>query len=68
MFYYNSVSKERRNSATVPDEGIYVYNNGRAFTEIKFLAEFEDFDMVAFRVSGKNQGSYIITRERVEML
>jgi hypothetical protein len=67
MFYYNSASKERRNSAAAPEEGIYVYNSGRAFTEIKFLAEFEDFDMVVFRV-GKAQGGYIITRERVEVL
>ncbi len=67
MFYYNSTSKERRNSSAIPEEGIYVYNNGRAFTEIKFLAEFEDFDMVVFRVA-KAQGSYIITRERVDGL
>jgi hypothetical protein len=40
MFYYNSSTKERRSSAAVPEEGMYVYNSGKAYTEIKFLAEY----------------------------
>jgi hypothetical protein len=68
MFYYNSTSKERRSSGVVPEEGVYVYSNGRAFTEIKFLAEFEDFEMVVFRVNAKSQGTYIITGEKVDSL
>jgi hypothetical protein len=45
-----------------------VYNNGKASTEIKFLAEFEDFEMVVFKIWGRCQGSYIITGEKVESL
>lgn len=65
MFYFYSSSKERRSSAAVPEERIYVYNSGKIYTEIKFLAEYEDFKMVVFKI-GKSQGTYIITAGKVE--
>ena len=43
MFYYNTITKQRKSSNAVPDSGIYVHNNGKAYVEIKFLAELEDF-------------------------
>jgi len=36
--------------------------------EIKFFAEFEDFDMVIFQMQGKNKGEYTISSEKVEEL
>lgn len=66
MFYYNTSTKERRSSAIIPEEGVFIYNNGKGYTEIKFLAEYEDFDMVVFKV-GKSQGSYILTGEKVDL-
>lgn len=69
MYYYNSATKEKRSSGAIPEDGVYIYNSGRGYTEIKFLAEYEDFDMVAFKVLGnKCQGSYVLAAEKVETL
>lgn len=60
MYYYNSANKKLKSSNAVPDEGIYVH--GAATTvELKFFAEFEDFDMVNFKIQGKQAGSYLLT-------
>ena len=66
MFYFSSITKQRKTSGAIPEGGIYVHNNGRGYVEIKFLAEYEDFDMVTFHLDGKNKGDYTISSERVE--
>ena len=40
LFYYSSVTKQRKTSGAIPEGGIYVHNNGRAYTEVKFVADF----------------------------
>ena len=39
MYYYNSITKQRKSSGAVPEEGVYVHHGGQAYIEIKFLAE-----------------------------
>ena len=67
MYYYNSANKKLKNSNTIPDEGIYVHGSSN-IVELKFYAEFEDFDMVNFKIQGKQAGSYLLTAEKVETL
>ena len=67
MYYYNSTTKKLKSSNAVPDEGIYVHGTNNA-VELKFFAEYEDFDMVNFKVQGKQTGSYLLTAEKVETL
>lgn len=66
LFYFSSVTKQRKSTGAVPEGGIYVHNNGRGYAEIKFLVELEDFDMVLFQLEGKHKGEYTISSERVE--
>jgi len=69
MLYYNSLTKQRKTSGAVPEEGLYLHTNGEAsYIEMKFYAELEDFDMVIFKLSGKNVGEYTLAVERVEQL
>jgi len=39
FFYFSSITKQRKTSGAVPEDGIYVHNNGRGYVEIKFVAE-----------------------------
>jgi predicted metalloprotease len=66
FFYYSSITKQRKTSGCIPEEGIYVHSNGKAYVEIKFAAEFEDFDMVIFHLTGVHKGEYTISSEKVE--
>lgn len=50
MYYYNSVTKQRKSSNACPDSGVYVHHAGKSYVEIKFLAEYDDFDMVIFQL------------------
>lgn len=63
--YYNSVTKHRKSTGAVPEEGVYVHHSGIGYTELKFLAELEDFDMVIFTFQGKAKGDYTISSEKV---
>lgn len=31
MHYYNSITKQRRSSGAVPEEGVYVHHNGQGY-------------------------------------
>ncbi len=31
MYYYNSITKQRKTSGAIPEEGIYVHNSGQAY-------------------------------------
>ena len=69
MYYYNSVTKERKTSGAVPEEGLNLHHTGSGiYSEIKFMAELEDYDMVMFKLKGKYSGEYTLTSERVERL
>ena len=62
MFYFNSATKERKTSGAMPEEGLVLHHNGEGVSfEVKFFAELEDYDMVMFRLKGKNKGEYILT-------
>lgn len=67
MYYYNSTTKQLKSSNAVPEEGVYVHGTNTA-VDLKFFAEFLDFDMVNFKIQGKQTGSYILTAEKVEVL
>ena len=68
FYYYNSTTKQRKPSGAIPDDGLYVHQNGKGYVEVKFIAELEDFDMVVFSLSGKSSGEYIISSEKVSTL
>ena len=61
MYYYSSATKQRKSSNACPEGGIYVHHSGKSYVEIKFLAEFEDFDMVLFQLQGANKGDFTIS-------
>lgn len=61
MYYYNSVTKQRKTSGAIPEEGVYVHHLDKGYTEIKFYAELEDFDMVVFELKGKHNGEYTLS-------
>lgn len=67
MHYYNSTTKQLKSSNAVPEEGVYVHG-ANTTVELKFFAEFLDFDMVNFKIQGRQTGSYILTAEKVETL
>ena len=60
MFYYSSITKQRKTSGAIPEEGVYVHHNGKGYLEMKFVAELEDFDLVIFQLQGKSFGEYTI--------
>ena len=40
MEHYNSLTKERKSSKAVPDDGVFInHNNDACYTEIRFFAE-----------------------------
>lgn len=61
MYYYNSVTKQRKTSGAIPEEGVYVHHLDIGYAEIKFYAELEDFDMVVFELKGKHNGEYTLS-------
>lgn len=40
MYYYSSITKQKKSSGAIPEDGLYINNNGSTYMEIKFLAEF----------------------------
>lgn len=70
LWYYNTVTKQRKNSKTIPDEGLNLMHNGDSvYTEVRFLVDQEDFDCVILQLSdSKLEGDYLVSIEKVEQL
>lgn len=67
MYYYNSTTKERNNSKTIPEEGVFLNHSGDScYIELRFFADQEEgYDYVVFSLKDKWRGSYLISMEKV---
>ena len=63
MHYLNCVTKEKKNSKILPDEGIFInHNNDATYSEIRVFADQEEgFDHVIFELKDSWKGSYVIS-------
>ena len=67
MFYYNSATKEKKNSKAIPEDGVFLnHSNDSCYIELRFFSDQEEgFDHVIFSLKDKWRGTYLVSIEKV---
>jgi hypothetical protein len=63
FYLYNSVTKDRKSTKSVPEDGIFInHSSDSCYVEMRFIADQEEgYDHVIFSLKDKWRGTYLIS-------